>query len=442
MNFPQFKDKKVLIMGLGLSGGGLGAAEWFVKQGAIVTITDKKTKQQLLPSIEKLSNLNIQYVLGEHRKSDFTSSDLIVRNPDVPIDSPYLNLARKKNIPIIMEESLFFELTPYKDHVIGVTGTRGKSTTTTLIYEIIKNSGRKALLGGNLPGRKTLSLLDEITKNTWVVLELSSWQLQGFKEIHKSPHIAVLTNIYLDHLNRYVSMNDYINDKKVIFQYQKENDYLIANAENDLLKKVVKNVKSKILWFRKNDVPKKWQIKIPGEHNRENIAAVICVCRLLGISTGIVQKTIEDFAGIEMRLQPIRLFKGVTYVNDTTSTTPVAGVMALRAFEGKPIILIAGGNSKNLDLGEFAKEMNKSVKALILLEGTATDELEQKAKKFSPTVNIIGRFNNFKKAVELAQRTACLGEIVLLSPGCTSFGMFANEFIRGEKFNTFVKELR
>lgn len=441
MNFPQFKDKKVLIIGLGLNGGGVGAAEWFVKQRAIVTITDKKTKQQLLPSIKKLSNLNIQYVLGEHRESDFTSSDLIVRNPDVSIDSPYLNLAREKKIPIVMEESLFFELTPYKDHVIGVTGTRGKSTTATLIYEIIKNSGRKALLGGNLPGRKTLSLLDKITKSTWVVLELSSWQLQGFMDLKVSPHIAVLTNIYPDHLNRYSSMKDYIEDKKTIYKYQGSKDYLIVNAQNKVAKNIATESVSKRMWFKKEDIPNNWKIKLIGKHNRENIAAAVAVGRLLKIPLELMKTTVEAFTGVEMRLQEVRTLHGVTYINDTTSTTPIAGVSALRAYTGSPIILIAGGNTKNLDLSPFVREMKKSVKALVLLEGTATDELEQKAKQFSPTVNIIGRFNNFKKAVELAQKIANPGEIVLLSPGCTSFGMFANEFDRGKKFNLAVKNL-
>lgn len=391
--------------------------------------------------MEKLKHYPIHYTLGKHEEDDFISADLIVRNPDVSLNSPYLLAAKKHKVPIVMEESLFYSLYPFKEKIIGITGTRGKTTTTTLIGEILKQDGRKVLLGGNLRGKATLSLLEKATSDTWIVLELSSWQLEGFGWIKKSPHIAVLTNIYPDHLNRYVSMDDYINDKKLIFQYQKEGDYLIANAENDMLKKIVKNVKSKILWFRKNDVPKKWQIKIPGQHNRENIAAAMCINKIIGISTGVVQKAIEGFSGVDLRLQPIRLLRGITYVNDTTSTTPVSGVMALRTFEGKPIILIAGGNSKNLDLGEFAKEMTKSVKALILLEGTATDELEQKAKKFSPTVKIIGRFNDFKKAVKLAQRIANPGEIVLLSPGCTSFGMFANEFDRGEKFNAFVKEL-
>jgi UDP-N-acetylmuramoylalanine--D-glutamate ligase len=441
MNFPEFKGKKVLIMGLGLNSGGVGSTRWFCNQGANVTVTDLKTKEQLLPSIEKLLDYKVRYVLGEHKEEDFVNSDLIVQNPDVPINSPYLNIAKGKNIPIVMEESLFYELDPYKDHVIGVTGTRGKTTTSTLIYEILKNSGRKVVLGGNLSGKETLSLLNEITPETYVVLELSSWQLKGFGEIKKSPHIAVMTNIYPDHLNRYSSMDKYIRDKENICKFQTNNDFFITSFNNKETNTLAQTCKSRVLWYEKEEIPSNWKIKIIGDHNRENIKAAIAVSKLLGINMDAIKIAVEHFNGVPYRLELIKEQNGVTFINDTTSTTPIAGIMALRALKNASIILIAGGNSKNLDLTDFAKEIGKTVKRLILLQGNATNDLEEKVRKFSPNVLIDGEYDDFTKAIKNAYDSAKKGDIVLLSPGCTSFGMFSNEFDRGEKFNQIVRNL-
>jgi UDP-N-acetylmuramoylalanine--D-glutamate ligase len=441
MGKTNFKGKRVLIMGLGINGMGQGAAEWFTGEGAIVTVTDKKTARELQPSLAKLKTFPIRYVLGGHHKEDFITTDIIVRNPDVPKDSPYLEIARKHKIPIIMEDSLFYCLYPDPEKIIGVTGTRGKTTTTLLIAEVLRKGGKKVLVGGNLRGTASLLLLKNATPGTWVILELSSWQLQGFDEIKKSPHIAVFTNIYPDHLNRYPSMDEYIRDKETIFKYQTEEDFLFANHKNEQVRKLAKGAKSKKIWFSQDDIPKNWHLLLLGKHNNENAAAAICVGKFLKIPTQLIQKAIEEFSSIPFRLQEIRKLNGVTYVNDTTSTTPVAGIMALRAYNHKPIVLIAGGNTKNLDLSDFAREMKNSVKFLILLEGTATDELEKAVKLCAPNVTIIGRFSNFRLAVHKARKVARKGEIILLSPGCTSFGMFVNEFDRGEKFNNIVGKL-
>lgn len=441
MNFPEFKGKKVLIMGLGLNSGGVGSARWFCNQGASVTVTDLKTKDQLNLAIEQLEGLKIKYVLGEHRDIDFLNADIIVKNPDVPNNSQYLQIAKNKKIPVVMDASLFYELNPYKDHVIGVTGTRGKTTTTTLIYEIIKNSGKKALLGGNLSGKETLSLLDEITPETFVVLELSSWQLRGFGEIRKSPHIAVMTNIYPDHLNRYLSMDEYIKDKENIIKFQMENDYFVTSFQNQETNRLALRCNSQVIWYDKEGSTDDWKAKLPGNHNRENINASVMVSKLLGISTNIIKSTVEHFHGVPYRLEVIKEENGITYINDTTSTTPIAGIMALRAFHNSPIILIAGGNSKNIDLTDFAKEIGTNVKRLILLEGNATNDLEAKVKIHSPNVLIDRVYSNFSQAIKKASGYANKGDIILLSPGCTSFGMFKNEFDRGDQFNQIVNNL-
>jgi len=251
----NFTGKRVLIMGLGLQGGGVGVARFFAEKGAKVTVTDLKTKEELASSIKSLSDLPLAYVLGKHREEDFKNADLVIRNPDVDKNSPYLEIAREHGAIVEMDESLFLRLWQKKENIIGVTGTRGKTTTTHLIGMILKQAGLPILLGGNLRGIATLSLLDKATPETKIVLELSSWQLQGLDWNKLSPHIAVITNIYPDHLNRYKNMKDYIADKKIIFRYQKEKDLLVLNAKDKISKNFVRQAKSKIIWFCKSDVP-------------------------------------------------------------------------------------------------------------------------------------------------------------------------------------------
>ena len=438
-SFPDFKNKKVLILGLGILGKGVNDAIFFAKHGAKVTVTDLKNKEQLKPSLKKLAKFkNIKYVLGKHREQDILNSDLILRNPDIPIYSPFLQLAFKKNIAVEMDDSLFAKHCPCT--LIGITGTRGKTTTTTIIGELSKLTGRRVFIAGNIKGTATLPLIDKVRPNDIVVLELSSWQLQGFKWNKISPHISVFTNIYPDHLNRYKSMTEYIDDKKNIFRFQKSEDFIIINKNNKYTLTMRKELKSKALWFEKNQIPKSWKPKMPGEHNLENVAAAIHVGKILGLTMGQMKKTVCDFPGVEHRLEFVAKIGGVQYINDTTSTTPIAGEIALKTVQ-RPIILVAGGATKKLDLSGFAKAISKTVKAVALLNGTATDELETKIKKHGGAKLIIGRFNNLRAAVKACRAAATNGDTILLSPGCASFGIFKNEFDRGEQFKKIVKTL-
>ncbi|HLL60655.1 MAG TPA: Mur ligase family protein, partial [Candidatus Nitrosocosmicus sp.] len=224
----QYQNKKILVVGLGLQGGGVGVIKFFAELGAQVTVTDLKSSQQLQDSINLLHEYDITYRLGRHDIDDFINTDVIFKGPSVRWDIPELILARQKDIPIEMEASFFASHCPAK--IIGITGTRGKSTTTQMIYEIIKNAGKTAYLGGNVRNISTISLLHTVNSNDIVILELSSWQLSGFREKKLSPGIGVFTNFYPDHLNYYKSMDEYWNDKAVIFQFQKPEDVLIANA--------------------------------------------------------------------------------------------------------------------------------------------------------------------------------------------------------------------
>lgn len=434
----DFQNKKVLIMGLGVLGRGVADAEFFAEIGAKVTVTDLKTAKELETSIKKLKDLPIKFVLGKHRKDDILNADLILRNAAVPYDSLFLKLARENSVPIKMDESLFAQYAPIK--IIGITGTRGKSTTTTLIYQMLKSAKFPVWLAGNIRGKAALPLLKKIQKNDWVVMELSSWQLQGFDKVKISPHISIMTNIYEDHLNRYPSMKAYIEDKKVIFKYQTKKDFLVLNYKSPIIRKFSQEAKSKVVWFSKKDFPSDWQLKIKGDHNKLNASAVIKVGEILKINKRIIKSALESFSGLPHRLEKVVTIQGVEYINDSTSTTPAAGMAALESVN-KPIILIAGGNSKNLNMLDFAKKISQKVKKVIFLEGTETDNLLGLIKKFRGGKKIAGRFSDLEEAILKARQLAKFGDVILLSPGCTSFGTFTNEFDRGEKFREIVLKL-
>lgn len=442
--FPSFKNKKVLIFGLGVLGRGIKDAIFFAKRGAKVIATDLKTAEQLETSISKLEGLDITYRLGEHREEDFDWADLIIRNAAVPMSSPYLQYAIKKGKRVEMDESLFAKYCPC--HIIGITGTRGKSTTTTLIGKILDYNKdllgkRKIFVSGNLQGEATLPLIDEVTADDLVVLELSSWQLQGFGADRISPHISVVTNVYPDHLNYYKNMEDYAADKEKIFLNQKKRDYCVLNQNNAYTRAMQDRVPGILRWFSKSDVPKKWKLRMLGAHNIENAAAAMAVGKILGLTRKEMEVPVSEFPGLEHRLEFVKEINNITFINDTTSTTPIAGQKALASIDS-PIILIAGGATKNLALTDFAKDLSVKVKAVVLLDGSATDELERDIKQFQGEHLILGRYHDFHEAVERAYAQALPGDTVLLSPGCASFGMFKNEFDRGEQFKRIVNQIK
>lgn len=458
----NLKSKKILVMGLGLHGGGVGVARFLAKQGAQIIITDLKSKEELAPSLKKLAGLPIQFVLGEHRARDFAEADLIIKNPGVPDDSPYLVLTRKHKIPIDTDMGLFFNFCP-STNIIGITGTKGKSTTTALIYEMIQSENKEAKVAGNIR-ISPFDILDKIKKETPVILELSSWQLEGLA-LHKiSPHIACVTNIFPDHLNRYPNMEAYAEAKRNIFKFQKAKDYVIMNYDNTTLKsrKFSLDLKN-IYWFSQQEkinqgtflqrehiifrkrnlehyIISLQDIKLKGRHNLENILAATTVACVYGIKRTNIQKVLKNFAGLDSRLELIREWRGVKYYNDTTSTTPTSTLAALQTFQ-EPLILIAGGADKNLDFQELGKLIAKKVKYLILLSGNATPKLKQAVEKYSLKLPII-MTQSMKEAVQLAQKQAQEKDIVLLSPACASFGMFQNEFDRGEQFVQNVINLK
>ena len=353
MKISFFRGKKITVMGLGLLGRGVGDVRFLARHGARLLVTDLKSRRDLAPSLARLRGLpNVRYVLGKHRAQDFRGRDFILKAAGVPVDSPYVIEARKLNIPVEMDESLFLKLTPTLK-TIGITGTRGKTTTTQLIYEIVKASGARTFLGGNVRGIATLPLLEKVRRGNSVVMELSSWQLQGFGESKISPNVAVFTNFLSDHMNYY--HNDaraYWNDKAQIFLNQKKGDVVIATeAVAKRIRAQYPKLKSRLIVARPSDVPASWRLRLFGEHNRANAACALHVASALGISRRIVKKVLESFRGVEGRLELIAAPGGVEIYNDTTATTPDATLAGLKALSGKKnIVLIMGGFDKGLDM--------------------------------------------------------------------------------------------
>lgn len=437
-----FRAKKVTMLGLGLLGRGLNDAKFLAEYGAGLLITDLKKAEDLAPTLKKLSKYKgIKYVLGEHRLEDFRDRDFVLKAAGVPLDSAYIAEAKKNNVPVEMDESLFTKLAP-EVKVIGVTGTRGKTTTTYLIYEILKLAfGQKVFLGGNIKGLATLPLLKKVKAGDMVVMELSSWQLQGFGEAKISPQISVFTNLMSDHFNYYLkgskdeieAEKKYFTDKAQIYLNQKTEDYLICGEK---ISERIGKIKSHKIIAKVSDVPKGWRLKVKGKHNLENIACAIAVAKVLNIDLKIVKKAVENFSGVEGRQEFVKEYKGIKIYNDTTATTPDATIVALKSLadiKRKNIVLIMGGADKNIDMSGLIKEIPKYCKAVFLLTGSGSDKLNIKA---------VTKVNSLKEALTGAIKVCQKGDILLFSPAFASFGMFKNEFDRGDKFNKLITSLK
>ncbi len=426
-------------MGLGLHGGGVGVAKFFVKQGANVLVTDLKTEEQLEESIKKLKGLKIDFVLGGHKQDNFINADLVIKNPDVPENSYFLKVARENNIPVETDVSLFFKLS--KAFVIGVTGTKGKSTTASLIYHLLKARPKgypeRTFLAGNI-GVSPLELLSDTKKGDKVVLELSSFELEG---LTKSPNIAVITNIMPDHLNRYKSMTEYVEAKKIIFKFQKKSDYLILNNDDPASRGFAREAKSKVCYFSPKTADFK-NFKLFGEHNKYNLAAAIAVAKLLKLSDFEIQKVIKIFKGVPSRQQFIREVNGVKYFNDTTATMPEAAITAIHVFldnfPNSRLILICGGMDKGLKYDELATIIRERVDELIMLPGVASNKIKLAIRDYTKLHEV----SSMQEAVKIAKKLAKRQDVVVLSPAATSFNLFRNEFDRGDQFVKAVKGLK
>jgi UDP-N-acetylmuramoylalanine--D-glutamate ligase len=456
--WQQFiRGKKITVMGLGLLGRGVGDVRFLAEQGAILTVTDMKTEVDLAPSLALLADLTtITYHLGGHQFEDFQTCDFVLKAAGVPNDSPYLLEAARHNIPVEMSTALFAAFTPAT--IVGITGTRGKSTVTHCLYHILKHAyagtDRAVFLGGNVQGVATLPFLAETKAGDTAVLELDSWQLQGFGIRAISPHLSVFTTFLPDHMNYYKNdMAAYFADKAQIFLNQKENDILVVGAsvaQQSVFTAYKEKIQAKIVTVPQTGalstvLPDDWRLLIPGDHNRANCALAVAAARELGIDEEIIKNSVTTFTGVSGRLSLVRIVGGVSFYNDTTATTPDAAVVAMKALgeykqslENRRLIMIVGGADKMLDMSKMLSTIGETVKQLIVLPGTGTMRIEEElAQSEVPMVPA----ESMQAAVALAHKYAQPGDVVLLSPGFASFGLFKNEYDRGDQFVAAVQAL-
>ena len=432
----HIQGKKILVMGLGVHGGGLGVARFLVEQGAHVTVTDLRSAAQLKSSVAALDGLPVRLVLGEHRERDFEQADVVIKNPGVPASSRFLQVARAAGAAIETEMTLFFRLC--SGPILGVTGTKGKTTTTMALGAMLREQFPDTVVAGNL----RVSALEQlpIGPKTPVVLELSSFALEGLGEAKLSPRYAVVTNLSPDHLDRYATMSEYGEAKRQIFLHQNVNGVLALNRDDAVTSAWAADAPGEVVWFDQTTLPAS-DIRIPGAHNRANIAAAASLATAFGVSDAAIGRAVASFTGVEHRLEFVRELDGVRYINDTAATVPEAAIAALHSFD-RPIVLICGGADKRLEFGEFAQVIADSAKAVVLLDGTATPKLQAALAQATNKQFLVGEgaYTDFAVAIHAARAAAAPGDIVLLSPGCASFGMFRNEFHRGEEFRRIVNE--
>ncbi len=449
----DLKGKKVLVVGLGKSG--LAAALFLRRRGAQVTVSDVRSAEALAKDIPALLEEGINVEAGGHGLLTFRRQDLIVVSPGVPLDTPELVQVRKFGLPILGELELAARF--LKGRTLAITGSNGKTTTTTLVGEILKDAGLQTLVGGNI-GVPVIALIDESTPETWSVLEVSSFQLESAEEFH--PAIAVILNITPDHLDRHGTFENYALAKERIFARQTAEDFLILNADNARTAAAAPRAKSQVYWFSNEHAVERgaWvengqvvfraansatetilplvAIPLKGAHNVENVLAAVCAARLAGAKPESIRKTIEDFRAVEHRLEYVATIHGVEFYNDSKATNVDATIKAVTAFPGG-IHLILGGKDKNSDYTELTPYIRERVKAVYTI-GSAAQKIEAQLRGVVP----VHSSGTLAKAVQDAAGAAQPGEIVLLAPACSSFDQFENYEHRGRVFKELVHEGR
>ena len=463
-------------MGLGLHGGGAASVRFLAENGADVTATDLRSYEILKPTIDSLSDLSLRYVLGRHDIEDFTKTDIVVKNPAVRNDSPYLTAALEAGAEIETDISIFLKLN--KRPLIAVTGSKGKSTTVSAVSHVLKEIDPHTDLGGNI----TVSPLtfyndDKNTSGAPVVLELSSWQLADLtgRGLLK-PAAAAVTNIMHDHQDRYHSMDDYAADKAVLFESQAADKPLLLNAASEYTDRFAAAAPSKVFyihpsavmslnglsdgawltadgkgyWLENGDAVQILEndLIIKGSHNRINLLTAAALLYKYGVDAAKIRSSLSTFPGIAHRLEFIKKTGLINWYNDSAATIPEAAAAAVKSFRGR-LHLLTGGTDKDLDFTPLAEAVSIASKegrigSLSLLSGSGTDKLITELK--SRSILFDGPFNSLDEAVgNIQKRAEATGieeeQTAVLSPGCSSFGMFKNEFDRGSQFRELIRQL-
>jgi UDP-N-acetylmuramoylalanine--D-glutamate ligase len=451
----DFKDKLVLVLGLGRFGGGVGVTKYLIENGAQVRVSDILNREQLKESIDKLSNLKIDYRLGGHSPEDLENVDLVVINSAIAPSHPYLQEIERRRIPYTTEVNIFFENCPGK--IIAVIGTNGKETVVRFISKILNRAKIDNIIGGNI-GKSLLNELKNITPQTYVIFEISSFQLNRLRLIKRRPDIAVYTNIQQDHLDWHGSMENYINDKAVALVGQGSDSVAIINCDNKYLNNITNLVEGRLIrtsrfelnegifvsndniiarFDNKDTILSTTKLNVPGQHNIENALSAIAVAYVLNLDRNIVEPAILEYKGIENALEIVGQKDGITFVNDSEATNPEATMAGLDSFD-KPIWLIAGGFDKKIDYQPLVEAISKKVVGLATI-GQLTNILADKVSQLNGNIKI-NRAENLEKAYNWIMENIGQTGIVLLSPGTSSYDQFNNLEERGEMFRQLVKK--
>ncbi|WP_373897402.1 UDP-N-acetylmuramoyl-L-alanine--D-glutamate ligase [Haloimpatiens sp. FM7315] len=455
-NFCEFKefikDKNTAVVGIGISNKPL--IKFLVKLGAKVTAFDKKNKTDLGETFGELNDIGVKMVLGEDYLEQLKGYEVIFKTPSMRYDNKALIKAKEEGAYITSEMEEFIKYCPAK--IFGVTGSDGKTTTTSVIYEILKEEGHKTFVGGNI-GAPLFAQIEEIRGEDKVVLELSSFQLM---KMGNSTDVAVVTNLSPNHLDVHKDMEEYIDAKKNIYLHQKSSDVLILNRDNSITNSMTEEAKGRVMKFSLEDeikdgayykngtlylkgakVCEKEEMKLKGMHNVADFLAAFCAV-FEDASIKSMKNVATTFNGVEHRGEFIRIANGVSYYNDSIASSPTRTIAGLKAFE-KPVILIAGGYDKHIPFEPLAEEGYDKVKALILL-GLTKNKIKSafdkiiKEKAISIPIYMV---NNLEEAVMKAKTISTEGDIVTLSPACASFDMFPNFEVRGNEFKKLVNDL-
>ena len=457
----DYRNQQVLVMGLGSFGGGLGVVRFLVDRGAKVTITDTRSAEKLSEALVELSPLTgLEYRLAGHDEADFRNANLIVVNPAVRPDNRFLQIARAAGVPLTSEMNLFWQWNSAP--VVAVTGSNGKSTTTSLIHAILQQTGRRTWLGGNI-GISLLPQVDQIRAEDIVVLELSSFQLTDLDRLQVSPAVSVVTNFAPNHLDWHESLDHYRWAKQTMLRWQSESDVAVINADDKDVcgwggagKRLVFGLQDlgengvfasgragdAIVRMpgRHQTLPISQWLKLPGRHNLSNSLAATCVALQLGATEEAIHQGLEQYRPLPHRLQWVADVNGRSFYNDSLATTPESAIVGLQAFD-RPVVLMAGGYDKHVDLSQMATEIALRVKAVALMGQTAPGLRELIRRRADSICLTSPDFPSFRAAFDWAIAQSEPGDVILLSPGCASYDWFRNFADRGGQFTEFVHSL-
>jgi UDP-N-acetylmuramoylalanine--D-glutamate ligase len=445
------KGKRILVVGLGKSG--VAAALFLQARGARVTVSDAKAEEQLRQEIPALLDQGITVESGGHGERTFRDQDLIVLSPGVPVDVPLVGQARARGVPVIGEIELASRF--LKGHLVAITGSNGKTTTTTLVGEVISMGGYETLVGGNI-GTPAISLVAESTSDTYNVLEVSSFQLETIESFH--PEIAVILNITPDHLDRHRNFRAYVAAKARIFERQRESDYAVLNAGDPACLELAGQIRAQTRWFSRTSEVKSgayvkegkiyWkddegeqevmpasEVPLKGAHNLENVLAAVCVGRLVGCERHRIRRAVQEFKAVEHRLEFVASVNGVEYYNDSKATNVDATRKALESFPSG-IHIILGGKDKGSDYSVLSPLLKERARRVYTI-GAAAAKIESQIQGACEIVSA----ETLEAAVRKAAESAAPGDVVLLAPACASFDQFESYEHRGRVFKEAVAAL-